>query len=283
MMDFPTSPTVGQASNGYVWNGTVWSGGPGTIPDGDKGDVVVSNTGTTWLFDSAVVTTAAKTVLDDADVTAMRSTLGLGNVDNTSDANKPVSTAQSTADALRVLKTGDTMTGNLNAPALAVSGAAFAVAHGGATETLMNVAGFSVGAVGTIIEHGTFPLYVNRVGSNGTAVGFHQSGTGCGSITVANATSTAYNTSSDGRLKEDRQAFDAGPLIDATTVYDFKWKDIDVRGHGVIAQDANEIFPEAVFHDGAADTWGVDYSKYVPLLLQEVKALRARVAALEAA
>ncbi len=39
--------------------------------------------------------------------------VGLPNVDNTSDANKPVSTAQATADGLRVLKAGDTMTGNL--------------------------------------------------------------------------------------------------------------------------------------------------------------------------
>lgn len=43
-----------------------------------------------------------------------KSQVGLGNVDNTSDANKPVSTAQAAADALRVLKAGDTMTGNLN-------------------------------------------------------------------------------------------------------------------------------------------------------------------------
>ena len=39
--------------------------------------------------------------------------VGLGNVDNTSDANKPVSTAQAAADALKVNKAGDTMTGNL--------------------------------------------------------------------------------------------------------------------------------------------------------------------------
>jgi hypothetical protein len=42
-----------------------------------------------------------------------KASVGLSNVDNTSDANKPVSTAQGTADALRVLKAGDTMTGTL--------------------------------------------------------------------------------------------------------------------------------------------------------------------------
>ena len=32
------------------------------------------------MFDTAVVTAAAKTVLDDANVGAMRTTLGLGNI-----------------------------------------------------------------------------------------------------------------------------------------------------------------------------------------------------------
>ena len=55
-----------------------------------------------------------------------KSDVGLGNVDNTSDANKPVSTAQATADGLRVLKAGDTMTGKLilsNGANLTISGA----------------------------------------------------------------------------------------------------------------------------------------------------------------
>lgn len=42
-----------------------------------------------------------------------KAAVGLGNVDNTSDASKPVSTAGAAADALRVLKVGDTMTGDL--------------------------------------------------------------------------------------------------------------------------------------------------------------------------
>jgi Collagen triple helix repeat (20 copies) len=42
-----------------------------------------------------------------------KTAVGLANVDNTSDASKPVSTAGAAADALRVLKAGDTMTGAL--------------------------------------------------------------------------------------------------------------------------------------------------------------------------
>lgn len=41
----------------------------------------------------------ARTILDDTSASAVRTTIGLGNVDNTSDANKPVSTAQAAAIA----------------------------------------------------------------------------------------------------------------------------------------------------------------------------------------
>jgi Chaperone of endosialidase len=106
-------------------------------------------------------------------------------------------------------------------------------------------------------------------------------GSGVGSISNT-STTTGYNTSSDARLKKDLQPFDAGPILDATNVYDFEWISAPgERAHGVIAQEALEVFPEAVTHDDWSDTYGVDYSKFVPLLLQEIKALRARVAALE--
>ena len=48
--------------------------------------------------------------------------VGLGSVDNTTDAAKPVSTAQATADGLRVLKAGDTMSGNLTIPNGTIAG-----------------------------------------------------------------------------------------------------------------------------------------------------------------
>jgi hypothetical protein len=95
------------------------------------------------------------------------------------------------------------------------------------------------------------------------------------------ATTTVYSTSSDIRLKEDLKTFDAGRIIDATEVYNFKWKATGERSYGVSAQQANEVYPQAVTHNEIEDAWGIDYSKYVPLLLQELKALRARVAGLE--
>lgn len=56
---------------------------------------------------------AATAAIAKAALALVKGDVGLGNVDNTSDANKPVSTAQATADNLRVLKAGDSMTGAL--------------------------------------------------------------------------------------------------------------------------------------------------------------------------
>jgi len=94
-------------------------------------------------------------------------------------------------------------------------------------------------------------------------------------------TSVQFNTGSAAELKEDLKSFDAGNIVDNTKVYDFKWRSTSERAYGVIAQEANEVYPQAVTHqvnEDASEWWGIDYSKYVPVLLQELKALRARVA-----
>ena len=98
---------------------------------------------------------------------------------------------------------------------------------------------------------------------------------------VCTPTATAYNTASDVRLKEDLKSFDAGRIVDETEVYNFKWKSSGERSYGVSAQQAQEVYPEAVTYIADQDWFGIDYSRYVPVLLQELKALRARVAALE--
>lgn len=82
----------------------------------DKG-IQFTGSGTAATYD---LTAAGKALLDDADAATQRTTLGLGNVDNTSDANKPVSTATQTALDLKANLASPTFTGTPAAPTAAV-------------------------------------------------------------------------------------------------------------------------------------------------------------------
>ena len=58
---------------------------------------VIDDVAGTTSHGSNLITTAGKALLDDADATAQRTTLGLGSVSNTADADKPISTATQAA------------------------------------------------------------------------------------------------------------------------------------------------------------------------------------------
>lgn len=103
-----------------------------------------------------------------------------------------------------------------------------------------------------------------------------------GSITQNGTTAVLYNTSSDARLKENISNADNGSaLIDGLQVRKFDWKsDGSHQRFGFIAQELDAVYPEAVSKPADPDEMmGVDYSKLVPLLVQEIQSLRARLAA----
>lgn len=108
-----------------------------------------------------------------------------------------------------------------------------------------------------------------------------------GNITTG-ASTTAYNTTSDARLKKNVQAAESfGDAIDAMNVVSFDWKiDDEHQRAGFIAQDLHVVAPEAVHvgdsNDEVTEPWSVDYSKLVPMLLKEIQELRARMKTLEA-
>jgi hypothetical protein len=112
---------------------------------------------------------------------------------------------------------------------------------------------------------------------------FYNTNGAVGTITT-NGSATAYNTSSDQRLKENIvDAPSASSDIDAIQVRSFDWKaDGSHQKYGMVAQELQTVAPEAVSApEDPEEMMGVDYSKLVPMLVKEIQSLRARVAQLE--
>jgi hypothetical protein len=124
----------------------------------------------------------------------------------------------------------------------------------------------------------------------------NSSATTIGSISrVTTTNAVVYNTTSDGRLKENLRDFtDSGRLIDSLKPRVFDWKNSDENGKnvvGFIAQEEHAADP--IFaHIGAVSVgdedpetitkqWQRSDSALIPILVAELKALRQRVAALE--
>ena len=116
---------------------------------------------------------------------------------------------------------------------------------------------------------------------------FRYNGTAIGSI-IGNGTTTAYNTTSDYRLKEDLKEYSGLDLISKIKTYDYQWKSDKSRMYGVIAHELQEVIPYAVVgkkddleKNGTIKAQGVDYSKLVPLLVKSIQELEARIKQLE--
>jgi hypothetical protein len=114
--------------------------------------------------------------------------------------------------------------------------------------------------------------------TDGIAISFvNSSGTQVGTI-YQNGSSTAYNTSSDYRLKEDLKEFNGIDLINKIKTYDFKWKSDNSRSYGVVAHELQEVINYAVFGQKDSLTMqGVDYSKLVPILIKAIQEQQVQI------
>jgi hypothetical protein len=159
-------------------------------------------------------------------------------------------------------------------------------------------AGCQLTGIGVFASRSANPcLQLQRTTSNGTIASFYRQTTLAGSISVT-TTATAYNTSSDYRLKENVVPLDGAiTRLNQLPVHRFNFiADPDTVVDGFIAHEAAAVVPECVTgekdeedENGDPVYQGIDQSKVVPLLtaaLQEaiamINALEARIAALEA-
>jgi hypothetical protein len=129
----------------------------------------------------------------------------------------------------------------------------------------------------------------NRIGSDGDNIVLRKAGTQVGSISVT-ASATAYNTSSDYRLKNTiapmTGALEKVALLKPCT---YKWNANGSDGEGFIAHELAEVCPDAV--TGAKDAvdaegnpqyQGIDTSFLVATLTAAIQELKAEFDAYKA-
>jgi len=86
-----------------------------------------------------------------------------------------------------------------------------------------------------------------RNGSNGVVVYFLNDGAIAGNISISGST-TAYNTSSDYRLKTDVQPMvGASARVQALNPVNFEWIEDGTRVDGFLAHEAATVVPEAIY------------------------------------
>ena len=123
----------------------------------------------------------------------------------------------------------------------------------------------------------------NRQGSSGTNILFRFQDSDCGTISV-NTGSTAYNTSSDYRLKDEVTPMSGGlDKVAQLKPVTYKWKSDGSYGEGFIAHELAEVCPlavhgekDAVDENGKIVPQSIDTSFLVATLtaaIQEAKAL----------
>ncbi len=111
-----------------------------------------------------------------------------------------------------------------------------------------------------------------------TLIGFQDGDGGAvGSITFGSS-ATAYNTTSDQRLKNlvNENTTSSLNILNQIKIHDFTWKE-DANHNlytGIFAQELYDVYPHAITKPiNDADNWMVDYSKLTPVMIASIQEL----------
>jgi len=119
-----------------------------------------------------------------------------------------------------------------------------------------------------------------EVGQSFRAIDFtHNSSTVVGNI-VTSASSTAYNTSSDARLKDVTGSARGLEVINELNPVAYNWKADGKADEGLIAQEVMEIVPNAV-SGSEEEMYQMDYSKLVTPLIKAIQEQQEQIDALQ--
>ena len=171
------------------------------------------------------------------------------------------------SERMRIDSAGEVLLGTTSRPSATVGGASFEPAS--SSRMILNL-----GCQTTL--------------SRNVAV-FRNTNNAVGSITLS-GTSTAFNTSSDYRLKENVTAdWNATTRLKQLNPVRFNFiSDADTTVDGFLAHEVQSVVPEAITgthnevdDDGNPVYQGIDQSKLVPLLVKTIQELEARITALE--
>ena len=162
----------------------------------------------------------------------------------------------------------------------------------GMTSFVSSIAGGAItyyGSFNSYTATGDYSIFNKTTSTTAKQIEFRSANSAVGDITCT-STTTAYNTSSDYRLKEDLVAVaDASTRVNALKPVNFAWKADGSRVDGFLAHELAEVVPEAVTGEkdavdaeGKPVYQGIDQSKLVPLLTAALQEALARIESLEA-
>ena len=118
-------------------------------------------------------------------------------------------------------------------------------------------------------------------GNTAIVIGFRNAvGSSVGTISMT-ATNTAYNTSSDARLKDVTGGARGLEVINGLNPVSYNWKESGMADEGLLAQEVMEIVPNAVVENNKG-YYFMDYSKLITPLIKAVQEQQVLIEQLQA-